>query len=137
MLVDSQLIIDYLESLSDEAGYVRALNVIGTAMVVNEKTVQLIYELEARPADVQHAEWIERLQRQLIGAIDMLEKRYGEASNWLFGDEISQVDVTTAIAWRFVQFRYPDRVPADAYPALGGLSARAEALPVSQACSIE
>ena len=57
-LVDSSLIIDYLESKSgqsqlmpsDEARFVRALNVIGTAMVVNEKTVQLIYELKQRPA---------------------------------------------------------------------------------------
>ena len=56
-LVDSSLIIDYLESKSgqsqlmpsDEARFVRALNVIGTAMVVNEKTVQLIYELKHRP----------------------------------------------------------------------------------------
>jgi glutathione S-transferase len=145
VLVDSQLIIDYFESVSgdnrlmpsDEANYIRALSVIGTAMVANEKTVQLIYELATRPAELQHQEWIDRVQLQLTGAIDLLEKQYDDVSEWMFGDEISQADITAAITWKFTQFRYPERVLATNYPALAGLSARAEALPEFVACAIE
>ena len=145
VLVDSQLIIDYLESLSGgstlmpsaESNYIHALNVIGTAMVANEKTVQLIYELETRPEALQHQEWIDRVQRQLTGAIDLLEAQYADVTEWLFGTEISQADITVAITWKFTQFRYPQRVAAANHPALTGLSARAEALPEFQACPIK
>ena len=145
VLVDSQLIIDYLESLSGgstlmpsaESNYIHALNVIGTAMVANEKTVQLIYELETRPEGLQHQEWIDRVQRQLTGAIDLLEAQYADVTEWLFGTEISQADITVAITWKFTQFRYPQRVTAANHPALTGLSARAEALPEFQACPIK
>jgi len=144
VLVDSQLIIDYFESLSgdtrlmpaDESNYVLALSVIGTAMVANEKTVQLIYELSNRPAELQHREWIDRVQQQLTGAVDLLEKQYANASPWLCGDDIGQADITAAIAWRFTQFRYPQRVPASKYAALSGLSARAEALPEFEAAPL-
>lgn len=145
VLVDSHLIIDYLESLSgdsrlmpsDESNYIRALNVIGTAMVANEKIVQLIYELETRPETLQHPEWIDRVQRQLAGAIDLLEAQYADVTEWLFGTEISQADITVAVAWKFTQFRYPQRAIAADYPALCGLSERAEALPEFLACPVE
>jgi len=145
VLVDSHLIIDYLQSLSggsrlmpsDESNYILALNVIGTAMVANEKTVQLIYELETRPEALQHQAWIDRVQQQLTGAVDLLERQYADVSAWLFDGEISQADVTAAITWKFTQFRYPQRVVATDYPALTGLSERAEALPEFRACPIE
>ena len=70
-LVDSSLIIDYLESRAgrgklmpaDEGNYVRALNVIGTAMVMNEKTVQLIYELKHRPEGAHYQPWVDRVSQ--------------------------------------------------------------------------
>lgn len=144
VLVDSGLIIDYLESRvggselmpSDEARYVQALATIGTALVANEKIVQLIYELEARPKEYQHDQWTNRIQAQLTGAFDVLEKQFADANPWLFGDPISQADITAAIAWAFGQFRYPERIPATNFPALVILSERAEALPEFQACPI-
>ncbi len=145
VIVDSGLIIDYLEARAgdsslmpaDEASYVRALSVIGTAMVANEKIVQLIYELETRPAALQHADWIDRLQTQLTGAFDLLEQQFADVDAWLFGEQIGQADITAAIAWAFGQFRYPERVPAGQYPALLALSQRAESLPEFVACPID
>ncbi len=145
VIVDSGLIIDYLEARAgdsslmpaDEASYVRALSVIGTAMVANEKIVQLIYELETRPAALQHADWIGRLQTQLTGAFDLLEQQFADVDGWLFGEQIGQADITAAIAWAFAQFRYPERVPAGQYPALLALSQRAESLPEFVACPID
>lgn len=145
VLVDSGLIIDYLEARAggsslmpaDEASYVRALSVIGTAMVANEKIVQLIYELETRPAALQHADWISRVQTQLTGAFDLLEQQFADVDAWLFGEQIGQADITAAIAWAFGQLRYPERVPAGQYPALLALSQRAESLPEFVACPID
>ena len=73
ILVDSNLIIDYLESLvgrgklmpADEKNYIRALSIIGAAMVANEKTVQLIYELKERPQDAHYQPWVDRVRRHI------------------------------------------------------------------------
>ena len=143
VLVESGLIIDYLESVtgsdklmpSDEVGYIRALNIIGTALVASEKLVQLIYELKHRPEDKQHQPFIDRLQTQLEGALERLESE-ATGEQWIFGKQIFEADVTVAIAWRFAQLQFPDRVPAERYPGLVALSARAEALPEFLACPV-
>jgi glutathione S-transferase len=144
VLVESGLIIDYLESVtgsdrmmpSDEAGYIRALNIIGTAMVASEKLVQLVYELKHRPEDKQHPPFIDRVQSQLDGALERLESEVGTSTEWIFGQHIFEPDISAAIAWRFSQLQFPDRAPADRYPGLVELSSRAEALPEFQACPI-
>ena len=89
VLVDSTLIIDYLESLAggkrmmpaDEGNYIRALNIIGTALVAMEKVVQLIYELKQRPEEVRHQPWIDRVQQQLGEAVTLLEQAVGDGSD--------------------------------------------------------
>ena len=143
-LVDSSLIIDYLESRAgrgrlmpaDETNYVRALNVIGTAMVMNEKTVQLIYELKHRPEGAHYQPWVDRVGRQLGEAARLLEAAYADCTAWLFGDDISQADITSAVAWYFCQLHYPDLVGSEDHPRLAALSARAEALPEFAACPV-
>jgi len=146
MLVDSTLIIDYLESLSasgqslmpGEPGHYRqSLKIIGIALVAMEKVAQLIYETKQRPVELQHAPWTERLQQQLVGAVEMMEAAVGDGERWMVGPEILQPDLTTAIAWRFVQHVVPDVVNEENYPGLVRFSARAEALPEFLACPIE
>jgi glutathione S-transferase len=143
-LVDSSLIIDYLESLAgrgklmpaDETNYIRALNIVGTAMVANEKTVQLIYELKHRPEGAHYQPWADRVRQQLTEAMRLLEEAYQGRDSWLFGDPVSQADITTAIAWYFCRLHYPDVAEEDAHPALVALSARAENLPEFRACPV-
>lgn len=145
ILVDSNLIIDYLESLvgrgklmpADEKNYIRALSIIGAAMVANEKTVQLIYELKERPQDAHYQPWVDRVRRQLVEAMTVLENAYGGCERWLYGTDVTQPDITTAVAWYFAQLHYPDIVVAEKYPRLVALSARAEALPEFAACPID
>ena len=143
ILVDSTLIIEFLESLagkslmpSSETDRIRALNIIGTSMVAMEKVAQLIYETEQRPQDLQHQPWIDRLEKQLIGALGLMENSVDDSSAWLFGDDVGQADVTVAIAWRFVQHVVAARIAADDYPGLAAFSARAESLPQFQACPL-
>lgn len=144
VLVDSTLIIDYLESLAggkrmmpaDEGNYIRALNVIGTALVAMEKVVQLIYELKQRPEEVRHQPWIDRVEQQLGEAVTILEQAVGDGSGWLFDDEVTQPDISTAITWSFIQLHFPETIVEADFPGLVRFSARAEALSEFEACPL-
>ena len=144
VLVDSTLIIDYLESLAggkrmmpaDEGNYIRALNVIGTALVAMEKVVQLIYELKQRPEEARHQPWIDRVQQQLGEAVTLLEQAVGDGSGWLFDDEVTQPDISTAITWSFIQLHFPETIVEANFPGLVRFSAQAEALPEFEACPL-
>lgn len=148
VLIDSGLIIDYLESQianrslmpADTDQYRDALQFIGTALIVMEKRAQLIYETGQRPEEKQHGPWINRLQQQMTGAIDMLESmvaaREDNGYNWLQGDEPGQADITAAVAWRFIMHHENGLTDPNDYPALVALSAQAEVLPEFQACPI-
>ena len=138
ILMDSTLIIDYLDGLvsadkrlmpADPAGRRRALKNIGVALVACEKSVQRFYELTLRPADKQHAPWIDRVTQQMIAAFDELEKIVAGAAPWLHGEKLMQDDICVAVAWRFMQFVMPDVLGVTRYPALAAFSDRAEALP--------
>lgn len=137
MLVDSTLIIDYLESLStgqslvpaNSAERTKCLEYTGVALVAMEKIVQLIYETKKRPPEKQHEPWKQRINEQRVSAFEMLEKYAGGADPWLFGEKISHADVSIAVAWRFLQHVFPESVETVDYPALVGFSDRAEKLP--------
>ena len=147
MLVDSTLIIFYLESLvepekslmpEDPSARRTALQQIGEALVAMEKGVQLIYEERQRPADVQHEPWIHRLEQQVISAAGLMEASVEAAvdggNQWLSGDDPMQADITTAVAWNFIQRVTPDTVQSAEHPYLIEYSERAEALPAFLAC---
>jgi len=144
ILVDSTLIIDYLESLSGNSlmpreieTRQRALRSIGTALVAMEKVAQLIYETKQRPETLQHAPWIERLTQQLTSALELMEVLVGDGECWMFGEHLTQADLTVAVAWRFVQHVEPDTAQAGRFPGLARFSERAEQLPEFKACPIE
>lgn len=138
VLMDSSLILDYLEhcvapnsNLMPPGGAVRreALRMIGLAMAGAEKCVQVYYEQTLRPADRQHAPWMERVARQANEAFALLEADAARASPWMQGERLTAADVAVACAWRFGQFAVAAEVPAARYPALVAYSHRAEALP--------
>jgi glutathione S-transferase len=148
MLIDSSLILDYLDHLSppdkrlmptETAKRIRALSLTGFALAACEKTMQNVYEVNLRPAERQHRPWIERVQTQLFAAYDHLEEAIGgrEGNGWLFGDRLMQPDITLSVVWRFQQYMLPDVVDPGRYPALAAFSARAEALPEFIAAPLE
>jgi glutathione S-transferase len=141
ILMDSTLILDYLESLLPAArrllpadGPARrdVLQRIGIALVACEKTVQHFYELNLRPPEKVEHPWLERVAGQLHTAYDLLEPRVAAVNagpaSWFGGAHIGQDDVTIAVAWRFTAFNSPGLVDAARYPALAAFSARAERL---------
>jgi len=146
MLVESTLIISYLESRANrsllpdaDAERRRALQSVGVALIAMEKVAQRIYELKVRPEEFQYAPWLERINEQLASALDWLEESVAglDEGEWLFGTKLTQADITTAIAWRFVNHAALSEARPEARPALVAFSARAEALPEFQACPLD
>ncbi len=135
LLVDSSMIIDWAETVgdgpslmpADPAERLRALRLIGLGLVAAEKTVQIIYEGKRDEAR-RDANWVHRVESQLMAAYTALERDAQGWTPWLLGDVLSQADVTVAVAWRFTQLIRPDLVTPEQFPTLAALSERAEGL---------
>jgi len=148
VLVDSSLIISYLETQvagrslmpTGRAAYQSACQQVGIALVAMEKSASLIYETGQRPSELQHEPWIDRLQTQLRGALDLMESavsaRMTAGNTWFTGGEPGQADITTAVAWRFIQHIDCARVSGADYPALSAFSLVAEKCPEFLACPL-
>lgn len=137
VLMDSGLILDYLEALagparslmpSDLEQRIGALRVIGLALAACEKTVQIVYEKQLRPADKQHAPWLERVAGQLQAAYGELEQELHKHPLPQHGS-IDQAGITLAVAWDFTRMMVADQLDAAQYPKVQAFSAYAEQLP--------
>ncbi|WP_213939433.1 glutathione S-transferase [Pseudomonas sp. dw_612] len=136
VLVDSTLIIDYLEALAgpskslmpgDLKQRLRSLRVIGLALAACEKSVQLYYERNLRPADIQYQPWVERVEGQLAAAYSALERELSKQP-LSGGSEIAQDGITVAVAWSFTNLVVPDQVDASRFPRIAQFTAEAEKL---------
>ena len=106
-----------------------ALRVIGLALAACEKTVQIVYERQLRPAEKQHQPWIDRVQGQLLAAYGALESEVRRRPLEASSKAIGQAGVTSAVAWQFTQMMLPEVVSASAHPELQAFSTQAEQLP--------
>ena len=138
VLIDSTLILQYAEAIAGngrsllptEAAALRhSLRLIGLALAACEKSVQIVYERKLRPAEKQHAPWVERVTGQLLAAYDALESAFRDQAQAVTGKSIDQAGITTAVAWKFTQKMLPEVVPAASYRSLQAFSDSAEALP--------
>ena len=138
VLMDSTLILDYIESIAPAGKRLmpaqvearkEALRLIGLAMAGCEKGVSLVYERDKRPIEKQHQPWLDRVTEQANAAFAELERAAAKANPWLQGKPFNAADVAVACAWRFAQYYDSAEIPAARYPALVAYSARAEALP--------
>ena len=138
VLMESTVILEYLEkragpdkTLFPEAlsDFVKGQRVIGLALIACEKTVQIVYEYNMRPADKMHPEWLTRVETQLGEAYSALDKELEGLTAFLGGDEPTQADITAACAWGFTRLVYPNLADPSKYPAIAALSKQAETLP--------
>ncbi|WP_335945685.1 glutathione S-transferase family protein [Pseudomonas sp. G166] len=136
VLMDSTLIIDYLEALAapgkslmpDDLGQrARSLRLLGLALAACEKSVQIYYERNLRPAEIQHAPWVERVEGQLAAAYGMLEQEL-EKQPLSTDGSIDQAGITVAVAWSFTNLVVPDQVQGKAFPLISAFTAYAEGL---------
>jgi len=133
VLMDSGLILDHIAQLAprslmpmDRAAHEIALRQLGLALAACDKTVSIIYERNQRPAEKQHQPWLDRVQGQILAAYGALEREV--SPDWFGGENLMQPQITLAVAWRFTQHYIPELIPADRFPTLSALSARAEKL---------
>lgn len=140
VLMDSSLILDYLEALTPadkkllpQAPAERAhdLQVLGLALAACEKSVQIVYEHNLRPAEKLHAPWLDRISGQLLAAYGLLDKLV--AGN----DTLNQASITAAVAWSFSQYTVASVVKAEAFPNLQRLAERLEQHPAFKKYPIE
>lgn len=137
VLMDSTLILDYLEALAGPQRSlmpaaleprISALRVIGLALAACEKSVQIVYEKQLRPADKQHAPWLERVGGQLQAAYRELEQELHKHPLPQDG-QLDQAGITLAVAWGFTQMMVADQLDASQFPKVQAFSAYAEQLP--------
>lgn len=137
VLMDSTLILEYAEALagdrkslmpSDISERQHALRIIGLALAACEKSVQIIYERQLRPAEKLHEPWVTRVTGQLLAAYAALESETAAKRLAVTSDAINQAGVSAAVAWHFTQQTLPEVVAAKNYPALVALSSNAESL---------
>jgi glutathione S-transferase len=136
VLIDSTLIIDYLEALAgpgkslmpdDLKQRLRAWRLIGLVLAACEKSVQLYYERNLRPAEIQYQPWVERVEGQLAAAYSALEREL-EKQPLANGALIGQDGITLAVAWSFTNLVTPDQVDASRFPRIAEFTAQAEKL---------
>ncbi len=140
VLMDSSLILDYLETLAPAdkkllpqapADRAHDLQRLGLALAACEKSVQIVYEHNLRPAEKLHAPWLDRISGQLLAAYSLLEKQLGD------GEALNQANLTAAVAWSFSQFTVASVVKEDAFPNLKRLAERLEQHPAFKKYPIE
>jgi len=138
VLMDSTLILEYAENLAGPRKSLmpvgiserrQALRVIGLALAACEKSIQIIYERNLRPAEKLHQPWISRVTGQLLAAYNALESEVLREPLAIAGEPINQAGITAAVAWHFTQMTLPEVVPELDFPALQRFSAEAEQLP--------
>lgn len=134
-LMDSTLIIDHVETVAGrslmprEAGQrQRALRIVGLGLAACEKSVQIVYERNLRPAEKRHEPWMARVKAQLAAACAELEAELAAQRVPADAFSMTQADVTAAVAWRFTQELLPGEVDPSSHPATARHSQAAEAL---------
>jgi len=143
VLIDSTVILDYLDSLvpngkrmfpAVEPARRRALKVATLGVHTAEKAVSLFYEkvLHRQASDV----WTNRCRTQISGALAALEPdRAARKTDYWFGSSIGHADIAVAAALRFIGDAHPGIVAMADYPALSAHSQRCEALPAFRSIS--
>lgn len=142
VLMDSTLILEYAQALAAgrrsllPAGIPQlqhTLRLVGLALAACEKSVQIVYERNLRPAEKLHEPWVARVTGQLLAAYGALESEVQRQPLALTRSTIDQAGVSVAVAWYFTQAMLPEVVHAGDFPALRELSSQAELLPEFQA----
>ncbi len=137
VLMDSTLILDYAEALAAPRKSLMPSNIgerqhdlraIGLALAACEKSVQIVYEHELRPAEKRHEPWLQRVHGQLAAAYAGLEAELQRRPLAVTSSAISQAGVSTAVAWQFTHMLLPNVVDRSKHPALDAFSAQAEQL---------
>ncbi len=140
VLIDSHIILDYLDSLvppdramfpAAEPARHRALKIAFLATGLGDKAATLFYEKRMH-REVSEI-WVERCRTQISAALADLEAdRARRGGDYWFGGRIGHADIAVAVMLRFIAEAHPGLVSMADFPALGAHAAKLEALPAFQ-----
>ena len=134
VLMDSTLILQFAEATlargrslwsPDRGQLAHEYRAAGLAMVACEKSAQLIYERNLRPAAARFAPWMERVTGQFLAAYSALEQEL-RAHPRIYERDDRHAPIAAAIAWQFSHSMLAAELPAHSYPGLVLLSERME-----------
>ena len=135
VLMESSLILQFVESThpgslwpADALERQHDFRAVSLALAACDKSVQIVYERNLRPKEVQYEPWMERVTGQLLAAYAGLEQEVARRPNAFSGTR-AHASITAAVAWQFTQSMLAKLVPASKHPALAAHSARMEATP--------
>lgn len=137
VLMDSSLILQFIEASRaggdtlwsrDPVLLQHEFRAVSLALAACEKSAQIVYERNLRPASAQFEPWVERVSGQLLAAYGALEHEV-QTRPGIFQVPRSQASITTAVVWQFTQSMLASVVPASQHPALVALSDRMERTP--------
>ncbi|ADU69835.1 glutathione S-transferase [Pantoea sp. At-9b] len=132
-LMDSSLILHYLESLADTprkllpitaAALAKDTQILGLALAASDKAVQFYYERTLRPEEKQHQPWLDRVTQQLLAACTAWNAALEQRD--INPQQPDQVAISSAVIWGFIQSIIPQVVPAEQYPRLQQVAAQLE-----------
>jgi glutathione S-transferase len=134
VLMDSSLILQFAEAALANGKSLWSNNrqilqhefrAVSVALAACEKSVQIVYERNLRPASAQYEPWITRITGQMLAAYSGLEMEVQRRGS-IFSGPYNQASITAAVVWQFTQSMLADIVPASQHPGLVNLAARLE-----------
>jgi glutathione S-transferase len=140
MLIDSAVILDYLDSLAGPeraltpaggAARRRVLTLLAVAHGANEKLVAGLYERHFRPREAWHRPWLDSCDKQVRDGFAWLDDRL--VGPWFLGETMTQADITVAVFWLFARGKRPNFVVSLGCDKLEELAERLQASPAFQA----
>ncbi len=136
-LVESYAILDALDEMAGDkrlmpaSGKTRRDVMRATAMATGamDRTIWAVYEPRFRPKEKVEESWIAHNRERALGGMQYLDGLAAEAGDgWLFGDSMSQADISAVCGFTFARFAHPPMKVAEACPALAALAERCEAM---------
>jgi glutathione S-transferase len=140
MLIDSAVILDYLDGLAGPERALtpatgkarrRVLTLLAVAHGANEKLVESLYERHFRPREKWHRPWLATCDKQVRDGFRWLDAEF--AGPWFAGEAMTQADVTVAVFWLFARGKRPNFFAELGCTRLDDLAARLQATAAFQA----
>ena len=137
VLIDSNFIIDHLDEAAGDKALIPAsgkprrdvMKLVATAVGAMEKTVGAVYETRFHSKEKVEDSWVERCENQAVSALQALDAEAAKAGpdGWLYGDSMTQADISAAVAYNFAALARPKLGVAEKAPNLAKLAERLEA----------
>lgn len=118
LLIDSTLILEYLDRKCAEGcsllpidlgQFTKSQYLIGIALTLCDKAVQLFMEYNRRPPEKFYQEWAVRVAEQLQIGFQLLDQQTCvNAAGYLVSNRIMQVDITIAVVVKYIEKKLPD-----------------------------